>query len=224
MDSLMETSDSPREGRCAHPPLPVLLLQIRGIPSDVMSPAPPQEFFIQSSTSKVYHTRAKCGSARCSIQISEVSCGLRPCKRCGHLASSAETKPSSHKDVQGETLTFRCLDIQTGKHTTVSIDLKGGLVECSCEAFGEGEVCRHIRFVLGQVVGKEGWIHALYEYGGLEPDQLVTFRADLESSGHATSGRRCFACQKYVHGLHAVMGPDAKTPYHKECFALINKT
>lgn len=189
---------------------PVLLVGLREAESLV--------YYVGSERSKVFHTKARCGSTTCGLTYNHPTLPphLRPCKRCDFPENLDQSNETS--------LTFECLDLGKGQVFFLDLDRESAELVCSCPAFEEGELCLHLRFVMNQVLGLHKWGDILYEYGGFDEDQGEGFLKDLDEwlATREERKRRCFACQTYVSGLHAIQDPVHDRIYHQDCFSLID--
>jgi len=195
--------------------LGVLLVDMHG----PAAPAATQTCHVQSEKAKVFHSRPKCGSSTCHLTYDPGSLPphLRPCKRC---VLHQGVLPLLPPPTPPPSLSFECFDCARRASHTVKVDNKTADIECDCDAFEEGDLCPHLRFVLTRVMGCDRWMDMLYEYGGFEGADVDGFLSDLAEAVSAIDAtkRRCFACLHYVNGLHIFHEPSSGRVYHKECF------
>lgn len=216
------------------------------------APSPVEIVYVQSKRSTIYHTDKSCNSLSTLFPPLEMSTksmkfvNLKPCKKCiTSTTSTITTSPmtsdgAKQTDSENENITnhdkrvFCCYEfeynnINNGVNENVSVDMKTGMVDCTCNAYEKGDVCSHMRFIIEKVTGNPEWLDALYEYGGLEVGQIDKFIKDIENVtvSFGVSGRKCFACQNYIHGTQSAGVIDAGGPtgnrkmYHKDCMTIL---
>ena len=208
--------------------------------------------YVQSKRSTLYHKDKSCNSLSLSnipIEVSTKSTKfnkLKPCKKCSmsNIMSTTllgDTKHSVcevYNDVVHNTNNYKrvfcCYDYEYGStdigtKDNVSVNMKTGTVECTCDAYEKGDVCAHMKFIIEKVTGNPKWLDALYEYGGLDVSQIGKFisEIDVATESFGISGRKCFACQNYIHGTQSAGVVEScgstknRRMYHKECMTIL---
>lgn len=158
------------------------------------------KYFIQKSkTTKVYHSKASCGSSKRMLEVKREDVReKRPCRRC---VSAPEP------GVEG---VIECLDLEDDKIYSISLED----LDCNCSSARGGKICPHLRFVFDKFFKKPHWLDEAFEYGGLSPEK--TRKLIHMTENRSIELNECRACFEFVEDNEGSLHPacqDILRPY-----------